>query len=122
MAVEGPSTRLSSGLGCGQLSCSVEEPPAFLGAAIAGQLVAGIFNGKLVVVSELFTTVDLAHGKDDNVLLPVDVDDSGVAVGLTGVVDEARCVPMHGGVHDLRVVNTEHVTANALGDRERGWR
>lgn len=49
--------------------------------------------------------------------LAIDVDDPGVAVGLAGVVDEAGCVPVHGGVHHLGVVNAEHVAPDALPGR-----
>lgn len=98
----------------GREAALVEELPALLGAAVAGQLVAGVLDGELVVVGELLPPVDLAHGEDDDVLLPVDVDDPRVAVGLAGVVDEARGVSVHRGVHHLGVVDAEHVAADAL--------
>lgn len=92
----------------------VQKLPALLGTAVTGQFVAGVFNGELIVIGELFPSVDFAHGKDDNVFLAIDVDDPRVAVGLAGMVDEARCVPVHGGIHHLRVINAEHVAPDAL--------
>lgn len=47
-------------------------------------------------------------------LLPVDIDDSGVTVRLTGVIDEAGGISVHGGIHDLRVIDSEHVATDAL--------
>lgn len=38
-------------------------------ATVAGQLVAGTLDGKLVVLGELVTSQDAAQGKDDSVLL-----------------------------------------------------
>lgn len=58
-------------------------------ATVAGQLVAGILNGELVVIGELLTTQDAAQGEDDDVLLALHMDDSREAIGLTRVVDEA---------------------------------
>ena len=57
-------------------------------------------------------------------LLPIDVDDPRVAVGLTRVVDEAGGIPVHGGVHHLGVIDPEHVAADALqeGGQRRAWR
>lgn len=52
--------------------------------------------------------------------LAINVDDARVAVGLTGVVDEAGRVPMHGGIHHLGVVNAEHVAPNALHREDTG--
>lgn len=46
--------------------------------------------------------------------LAIDVDDPRVAVGLTGVIDEAGCIPMHGGIHHFGVVNAEHVATDPL--------
>lgn len=64
-------------------SASVKEATAALGATVAGQLVAGILDGELVVVGELLTTQDATQGKDDDVLLALHVDDAREAVGLT---------------------------------------
>lgn len=97
-----------------KVQVSVEELATFLGATVARQLVAGILNGELVVICELLSTVDAARGKYDNMLLPVDCDDSGVAVGLAGVVDEASSVAMDCSIYNLIVINTKHVTANPL--------
>lgn len=52
-------------------------------------------------------------------LLAIDVDDPRVAVGLTGVIDEAGCIPMHGGIHHFRVVNAEHVATDPLHTESR---
>lgn len=93
---------------------SVEELAALLCAAVAQQLVVGIFDGELVVVRELLPAADAARREDDDVLLAVHGDDSGVAVGLTGVVDEAGGVAVYRGVHYLVVVDPKHVTANPL--------
>lgn len=51
--------------------------------------------------------------------LAIDVDDPGVAVGLTGVIDEAGRVPMHGGIHHFRVINAEHVATDPLSREDR---
>lgn len=93
---------------------SVEELAALLCTAVAGQLVAGILNRELVVVGELLSTVDTPRGKDDDVLLAVHCDDPRVAVGLTGVVDEAGSIAMHRGIYHLVVIDAKHVTANSL--------
>ena len=39
------------------------------------------------------------------------------------MVDEAGGVPVHGGVHHLRVIDPEHVAADALqeGGQRRAW-
>lgn len=108
----GPSTPTLGDRSTG--AASVEELPTFLGTTVAGELVAGILDGELIVVGELFPAVDLAHGEDDDVLLPVNVDDPRVAVGLTGVIDEAGRISVHGGVHHLRVIDPEHVATDAL--------
>ena len=96
---------------------SVEEAATPARPAVAAQLVAGVFDGELVVVRELLPPVDLPEGEDHDVLLPLDVDDPRVAVGLAGVVDEARRVAVHRGVHHVEVVDAEHVTADSLQDR-----
>ena len=103
---------------------SVKEATAALGATVAGQLVAGILNGELVVIGELLTTQDAAQGEDDDVLLALHMDDSREAIGLTRVVDEAGGIPVHGGVHHLGVIDPEHVAADALqeGGQRRAWR
>jgi len=94
---------------------SVEGLAALLGAAVAGQLVAGVLRGELVVVGELLAAVNAARGQDDDVLLAVHGDDPRVAVGLARVVDEAGGVAVHRGVHHLVVVDAEHVAADPLG-------
>ena len=114
----GPSTPTLGDRSTG--AASVEELPTFLGTTVAGELVAGILDGELIVVGELFPAVDLAHGEDDDVLLPVNVDDPRVAVGLTGVIDEAGRISVHGGVHHLRVIDPEHVATDALHVKEKG--
>ena len=78
------------------------------------QLVVLVFDGELVVVGELLAPVDLPQRKDDNVSAAVHVDDARVAVWLTRVVDETSCVALHRCVHHVKVVNAEHVAADAL--------
>lgn len=97
----------------------VKEATAASGSTVTVQLVAGVLDGKLVVVGELLPPVDLAQSEDHNVLLALHVDDTRVAVGLTGVVDEACCIPMHGGVYHIKVVDAEHIAANALQKMQR---
>lgn len=92
----------------------VEELPAPLGSAVAWKLIARLLDGEFVVVCELLAAVDLACGEYDDVLLPVHVDDTRVAIGLARVVDEAGGVAVHGGIHHFIVVDAEHVTANTL--------
>ena len=43
----------------------------------------------LVVIGELFSSMDVMLGVDHNVLVPFHSDDLGVAVGIAAVVDEA---------------------------------
>ena len=40
------------------------------------------------------------------------------------MVDEAGSIPVHGGVHHLRVIDPEHVAADALqeGGQRKAWR
>lgn len=82
--------------------------------AVAVELVVIVLDGELVVISELFAPIDLPQCKDDNVLAPVHVDDSRVAVWLARVVDEAGGVALHRCIHHVKVVNAEHVTADTL--------
>lgn len=101
-----------------QVRASVEELATLLCAAVARQLVAGVLDGELVVIGELFPAVDAARGEDDDVLLAIHGDHPGVAVGLAGVVDEAGSVAVHRGIHHLIVIDAKHVAANALwGER-----
>lgn len=58
--------------------------------------------------------MDLAQGEDDDVFVGVDEEEARVAVGLAGVVDKARRIAVHGGVHHLELIDTEHITPNAL--------
>lgn len=95
-------------------SLSIEEFATRLCPAVARQLIAWFFNGELVIVCELLSSIDFAHGKNDNVLLTVNIDHAGVAVGLAGVVNETGCTAVHGGIHHLVVIDTKHVAANAL--------
>ena len=48
--------------------------------AIAWNLI--LFNRELVVISQFFTSVDLATGKDDNMFGGTNLDDTGEAVRL----------------------------------------
>lgn len=92
----------------------VKKASATSRPTVTVQFAVGIFDGELVVVGELLSAVNLPQGEDYDVLLAVHVDDSRVAVRITGVVDESRCVAVHGGVHHVKIVNAEHVTADAL--------
>ena len=69
---------------------------------------------------KLATVNVLSQSKYHDLLVPIDRDDLGVAVWLTGVVDEPRLVARHSGVHYFIVINTEHVTTNALGGEQGG--
>ena len=93
---------------------SVEETPTSPGPTVTVEFAAGVFDGELVVVGELLPPVDLPQREDDDVLPALHVDHSRVAVGFAGMVDESRCVAVHGCVHHIKVVDAEHVTANAL--------
>lgn len=92
----------------------IQEAATASRTAVAVQLVVLILDGKLVVVGEFFAPVDLPQGEDDNVLAPVHVDDTRVAVWLTRVVNETGCIALHRCVHNIEVVNAEHVAADAL--------
>lgn len=92
----------------------VQETATTPGPAVTVEFVAGVFNRELVVISELLPSVDLSQGKDDNMFPAFHVDDSRVAVGFTGVVDEPRSVAMHRCVHHIKVINTKHVATNSL--------
>lgn len=95
----------------------VEEATAASRPAVAEQLALLVLDGELVVVGQLLAAVDLPQGEDDDVLAAVHVDDARVAVGLAGVVDETGRVALHGRVHHVEVVDTEHVAADALTER-----
>lgn len=95
-------------------NASVEETATAPGPTVTAEFVAGVFNRELVVIGELLPSVDLPKSKDDDMLPAFHVDHSRVAVGFAGVVDEPCCVAMHGCIHHIKVINTEHVTANAL--------
>lgn len=92
----------------------IKELATLFGPTVARQLIAWFLDGELVVVCELFAPVDFPQCKNDYVLLPIDIDHTGVAVGLTGVVDETSRVAMHGGIYHLIVIDAKHVAANAL--------
>lgn len=62
---------------------SVEELATLLCPAVARQLIAWFFDGELVIVRELLAFIDFVCGENDNVLLTVNTDHAGVAVGLT---------------------------------------
>lgn len=96
----------------------IEKAAAASCATVAVQLVVIVLDGKLVVVGQFFTPVDLPQGKDDYVLSAVHIDDTRVAVRLTGVVDETCCVALHRGVHHVKVINAEHVATDALVVRD----
>lgn len=93
---------------------SVKEAAAAPGPTITVEFVTLILNGKLVVISELFTTINFAQSKDDNVLLAFHIDYTRVAIWFTGVVNKTCCVSMHGGINNVKVINSEHVAADPL--------
>lgn len=96
------------------LAVLIQEATAASRPAVAVQLVVFVLDGELVVVGQFFAPVDLPQGEDDDVLAAVHVDDTGVAVRLARVVDETSCVALHRCVHYVKVVDAEHVAANAL--------
>lgn len=93
---------------------SVEEAPTSPGPTVTVEFVAGVFNGELVVVSELLSPIDLPQSKDDDMLPAFHVYNSRVAVRFTGVVDESCRVAMHGCIYHVKVINAEHVAADTL--------
>ncbi len=95
----------------------IQEVTAASRPAVAEQLIVLVLDGELVVVGQFFAAEDLPQGEDDDVLAAIHVDDTRVAVGLAGVVDETSCVALHRRVHHVKVVNAEHVAANALMER-----
>lgn len=97
----------------------VKELATLFGPTVARQLIAWFLDGELVVVRELFASVDFPQSKNDYVLLPVDIDHTGVTVGLTGVVDEASRVAMHGGIYHLIVIDAKHVAADSLVNKRK---
>lgn len=84
--------------------------------AVAAQLVALVLDGELIVVGQLFTPVDLPQRKDHDVFAAIHVDDARIAIRLARVVDETCRVALHCRVHHVKVVDAEHVAANALLD------
>lgn len=93
---------------------SIEKLATLLCPTVARQLIAWFFNGELVIVCELLSCIDFAHGENDNVLLTIDADHTGETIGLAGVVNETSSIAVHGGINDFIIVNTKHVAANAL--------
>ena len=53
---------------------------------------------KFVVICKLFSSYNFSHRKDDNVFFAKNVDDSGVAVRITGMIDEASSISFHGRI------------------------
>ena len=53
-----------------------------------------MLGGHLVIVRQLLAWGNVALGVDDDVLVPLDGDYFGVAVGFTGVIDEACQTPL----------------------------
>lgn len=100
-------------------SLSIEELATLLCPAVARQLIAWFFDGELVIVCELLASIDFAHGENDNVLLTINIDHTGVAVGLAGVVNETGCIAVDGGINHLVVIDTKHVAANALSKKKK---
>ena len=48
-------------------------------------------------------------------LVAIHGDDFGIAIRLTGMIDESGFVPRHSGIHYLIGINTEHVATDTLG-------
>lgn len=96
------------------LAALIKESAAAPRATVAVQLALVILNGELVVVGQLFSTIDLPQGKDDDVLAAVHVNDTRVAVWLARVVDETSGVALHCCVHHVKVINAEHVATDSL--------
>lgn len=96
----------------------IQESAAASRPTVAVQLALVILNGELVVVGQLFPTVDLPQGKDDDVLAAVHVNDTRVAVWLTRVVDESSGVALHCCVHHIKVIDAEHVATDSLKETE----
>lgn len=80
VVVEKEEEREGSAGGLGRVL--VEGPAAILGPTQAGDLV--FLQGELVVVRDLLIDADGLLGVDDDLLLRLDGDDLGVAVGLRG--------------------------------------
>lgn len=97
----------------------IKESAAASRPTVAVQLALVILNGELVVVGQLFSTIDLPQGKDDYVLATVHINDTRVAVWLTRVVDETSGVALHCCVHHVKVINAEHVATDSLKETER---
>lgn len=92
----------------------IQESSAASRPTVAVQLALVVLDGELVVVRQLLSAVDLPQGKDDDVLAAVDINDTRVAVWLTGVVDEAGGVALHRCVHHVKVIDAEHVATDPL--------
>lgn len=92
----------------------VQETPTPPRPTVTVQLAVLVLDGELVVISELLSPVNLPQGKDHDVLATIHVYDSRVAVRLTRVVDETSSIALHRCVHHIKIINAEHVTANAL--------
>ena len=81
---------------------------------------------KLAKISIYMVNV-LSQSEYHDLLVPIYRDHLGVAVWLTGMVDEPRLVARHCGIHHFIVIDTEHVTTNALESvkreegRQRRW-
>lgn len=97
----------------------IKELATLFGPTVARQLIAWFLDGELVVVSELFALVDFPQRKNDYVLFPINIDHTGVAVGLAGVVDETSRVAVNGGVYYLIVIDAKHVAANSLVNKKK---
>lgn len=113
-----PSTALNQKLMVVDGVCArvvlIQESSAASRPTVAVQLALVVLNRELVVVRQLLSAVDLPQGKDDNVLAAVYINDTRVAVWLTGVVDEASGVALHRCVHHVKVIDAEHVATDPL--------
>ena len=78
---------------------------------MAGKLL--FFRFKAVIVGQFFALADRMFGENDDSRRSVDLLDLDLAVGLAGVIDEARVVALLSGIDHKVVGNAEHVTADS---------
>lgn len=83
---------------------SVDEAPAFLRAAVAGDACGFVgLERELVVVAQLFAHLDVALGVDNDLLAPFHGDDASGAAGVAAVIDEPCQATLKGRV-DHRIL------------------
>lgn len=74
---------MAIGMWCVCGDALIQEAATAPRPTVAMQLVVLVLDGKLVVVGEFFAPVDLPQGEDDDVLAPIHIDDTRVAIWLT---------------------------------------